>query len=62
MDFEEKKFKLTSDEFIMKTGTTKSGHIMRIKDLVNGNYKFESWSKNIFKHVFKVSVDKLELF
>lgn len=62
MDLEEKRFKLTSDEFIMKTGTSKSGHIMKITELINGNYKFESWSRNIFAEVFKVAVDKLDLF
>lgn len=54
MDLEEKKFKLTSDEFIMKTGTSKSGQVLKIVDLINdSNNKFEAWSVKIIEQVFK---------
>ena len=54
MDLEDKKFKLTSDEFIMKTGTTKSGQVFKVLDLINDtNNKFEAWSVKIIEEVFK---------
>lgn len=56
MDLEEKKFKLTSDEFIMKTGTTKSGHVLTINELLADNNKYESWSRIIFKEIFHESL------
>jgi len=63
MDLEGRKFKLTSDEFIMKTGTTNSGHVIEIKDLVSGNDKIEDWSVEILKSVFKAELSrKLDLF
>ena len=62
MDLEEKKFKLTSDEFIMKTGTSKSGQILGIKELLKGNFKLESWSKYILKEVFNVDAKDKDLF
>lgn len=52
MDLDDKKFKLTSDEFIMKTGTSKSGHILSLKELTSGKIKMESWSVEILKNVF----------
>ncbi|HAQ20607.1 MAG TPA: hypothetical protein DCR40_15465 [Prolixibacteraceae bacterium] len=58
MDLEDKRFKLTSEEFIMKTGTSKSGQILQISDIVSGNYKLESWSIKILKEVFKKDVSK----
>ncbi|RGZ82225.1 hypothetical protein DW968_21620, partial [Bacteroides fragilis] len=57
MDLEDKKFKLTSDEFIMKTGTTKSGQIFRVTDLINDtSNKYEAWSAKIIKEVFKAKL------
>lgn len=53
MDLSNKKFKLTSDEFIMKTGKSKSGQVLLIKDIVYGKDKMESWSELILKEVFK---------
>lgn len=53
LDLEDKKFKLTSDEFIMKTGKSKSGHILAIEEVNSKKYKLESWSKEILKKVFK---------
>ena len=63
MDLEDKKFKLTSDEFIMKTGTSKSGHILNIDEIVKGSNKIEAWSEIILEHVFKRKRPKnLEIF
>lgn len=63
MDLEEKRFKLTSEEFIMKTGTTKSGHILKISEVLSGKHKLESWSVTILKEVFNKEVPKtIELF
>ena len=62
MDLDNKKFKLTSDEFIMKTGTTKSGQVVDIADLINdSNNKLESWSNKIMEVVFKHEVVKHRL-
>ncbi len=57
MDFNSKKIKLSSDEFVMKTGKSKSGHILSISEIVNGNYKFEAWSSYILNHVFNRTVE-----
>ena len=62
MDLDEKKFKLTSDEFVMKTGPTKSGHVMKIKELITKKYNYEQWSKEIFKKVFNVELKEKDLF
>lgn len=59
MDLNDKKFKLVSDEFIMKTGTTKSGQILPVKEIVSGKYEMESWTVEILKEVFNKEVKKL---
>lgn len=58
MNLDEKKFKLTSDEFIMKTGKSKSGHVLNINQLLNGEEKFEAWSIQIIEKVFNRTVPK----
>ena len=64
MDLTERKFKLTSDEHIMKTGKTISGHTMQVKDLARSENGFlESWSEEILKKVFQVKVkEEFQLF
>ncbi len=63
MDLKDKKFKLTSDEFIMKTGTSKSGRVLSIKEIVDTEFSnLESWSKEILKEVFKTSIEQTKLF
>lgn len=63
MNLDEKSFKLTSDEFIQKTGTTVSGRVLAIKDLINNeNNKFESWTHQILKKEFKVNLKPESLF
>ena len=55
MDFSGRKFKLTSDEHVMKTGKTISGHTISIKRLIQDEYdNLESWSIEILKKVFNV--------
>jgi predicted NUDIX family phosphoesterase len=56
MDLEDKKIKLVSDEFVMKTGTTKSGHVLKISEIITGKDKPENWSRVILKHVFKAKI------
>jgi predicted NUDIX family phosphoesterase len=52
-DLDNKKFKLTSDEFIMKTGpNNKSGHVIDLDELLTIETRFEEWSINILNHVF----------
>lgn len=62
MDLDDKKFKLTSDEFIMKTGTSKSGQILSINEVIQGEqkreHKLESWSIAIIKEVFNKDLSK----
>lgn len=60
MDFENKRFKPTPDEFIMKTGKSKSGHILLVKDILKSKEKLESWSTAILKHVFDIEDIKQE--
>jgi predicted NUDIX family phosphoesterase len=55
MNLEKKKFKPTPIEFVMKTGTSKSGQVLTIKDLLELNENFESWSTIILKEIFKVN-------
>lgn len=62
MDLEDKRFKLTSDEFVMKTGTSKSGHILEVKEIISGNYALESWSIEILKKIFHVAIPATDLF
>ncbi len=59
MELTNKKFKLTSDEFIMKTGTSKSGKVLMIDEILNGKEKMESWSKLILKEVFNAEAKDL---
>jgi predicted NUDIX family phosphoesterase len=56
MDLENQSFKLTSDEFIMKTGKSKSGHILPIEEVISGKYSLEAWSQYILKNVFNKEV------
>jgi predicted NUDIX family phosphoesterase/thymidylate kinase len=63
MDLDDKKFKLTSDEFIMKTGTTKSGQILSVREIASGKYETESWTDEIMKEIFNIEMPKsIELF
>ena len=55
MDLDERKFKLTSDEHVMKTGKTISGHTMSIRRLIQDEKEnLESWSVEILKKVFEI--------
>lgn len=56
-DLTDKKIKLSSDEFIMKTGKTKSGHLLGINELIKEKNNLESWSKEILKHIFNLDVN-----
>jgi len=58
MDLEDKRFKLTSDEFIMKTGTSKSGHILDINEVASGKHDLEAWSMQILEHIFDKKIPK----
>lgn len=64
MDLLERKFKLTSDEHVMKTGKSISGHTMTVNTLVQKERKdFESWSIEILKKVFNMeNLKQPELF
>lgn len=62
MNLEEKRFKLRSDEFIMKTGKSISGRILPIKELLSGKNKFESWSTEILKKEFNHDIRQPDLF
>lgn len=55
MDLENKKFKLTSDEFTMKTGKSKSGHIVNVNDVCKMN--IDTWSKVIIEKIFEIKID-----
>ena len=56
MDLDNKSFKLTSDEFVMKTGKSKSGHILPIYQIISGKYNLEAWSTFILKQAFNKEV------
>ena len=58
MDIEDKKFKLTSDEFVKKSGTSVSGHVVNVEDIIKGEFPFESWGETILKYVFNKQVSK----
>jgi predicted NUDIX family phosphoesterase len=58
MDFEDKRFKLTSDEFIRKSGKSRSGDIIEVRELIRLDEEFEEWSQIIFSHVFHVEGNK----
>lgn len=63
MDFNGRSFKITSDEHIMKTGTSISGHILKVKKLVDEEIdNLESWGIEILREVFNISVKKPNLF
>ncbi|RIV21254.1 hypothetical protein DYU11_17700 [Fibrisoma montanum] len=63
MDLDDKKFKLVSDEFTMKTGTSRSGHILQVNEIISGKHKLESWSRLILEEVFKRRIpDTIEIF
>lgn len=55
MDLSNRKFKITSDEHIMKAGKTISGHVLSIGEILkNEDKNMESWSIEILKEVFKI--------
>ena len=56
MDLENQSFKLTSDEFVMKTGKSKSGHVLPLEEIISGKYNLEAWSLYILKYVFNKEV------
>lgn len=60
MDLENKKFKLVSDEFIQKTGTSKSGNVLKISDVMKEKTKLENWSRIILQEVFKQKIPPLQ--
>jgi predicted NUDIX family phosphoesterase/energy-coupling factor transporter ATP-binding protein EcfA2 len=63
MDFNGRSFKITSDEHIMKTGTSISGHIIKINKIVaDEKENLESWGTEILKEVFNISLKGLSLF
>ncbi|OJJ17260.1 hypothetical protein BKI52_31655 [marine bacterium AO1-C] len=58
MDLDNKIFSPSTEEFVQIKGTTKSGQIHNIKDLVKSyrNMKqIENWSKHILKKVFNIN-------
>jgi predicted NUDIX family phosphoesterase len=52
MDLEDKKFKLVSDEFVEKKGTSESGHVFDISKILSKSDQLEEWSILILEHVF----------
>lgn len=62
MELDDKKIKLSSDEFVMKTGKTKSGHILGKSDIIDEKENLEAWSIEIVKHVLKLDMSELNLF
>lgn len=59
MDLNIRKFKITSDEHVMKAGTSISGHVLSISDIIKNEFEnLESWSKEILKEVFKAKFDE----
>lgn len=61
MDLENTKFIPTSNEFIQKTGSTKSGHVYEIEEIIKmintENEDLEFWSKIILQEIFKVDIN-----
>jgi thymidylate kinase len=55
MDLENKKFKPTRDEFIHKSSTSKSGTVVRTKELNDMVSDFEPWSLSILSFVFNLN-------
>lgn len=63
MDFDGRSFKITSDEHVMKTGTSISGHIIKISKLIaDEKENLESWGNEILQEVFKSSIKTPNLF
>ncbi len=64
MDLSNRKFKITSDEHVMKTGKSISGHILNLNEVIHKEYKnLESWSIEIIKEVFKSKyIEQTKLF
>lgn len=52
IDFENIKFRLDRREIIQKTGRTKSGRIVAVRELISHNEELESWSRVILDKVF----------
>lgn len=55
MDLEDKKFNPSGNEFVSKTGRTKSGQVLTIKELLDESIISEEWSIEILKKVFNVT-------
>lgn len=55
MDLHSKSFKPSQDEFVAKAGSTRSGHVVLISELMKDSENFEPWSEEILRHVFKVA-------
>jgi hypothetical protein len=55
MELENKKFRPTRDEFIHKSPTSKSGTVVKTKDLLEMVSEFEPWSLAILSHVFNLN-------
>jgi ADP-ribose pyrophosphatase YjhB (NUDIX family) len=63
LNMDDDDFKLTSDEFISKSGPSKSGHVYEIDKLLQEFDTFEPWSVAILEHVFqRVPFRDLSLF
>jgi predicted NUDIX family phosphoesterase len=64
MDLSNTTIKIASDEHIMKTGKSISGHIFNISDLISKEFEnLESWSIAILKEVFNAKyVEQFKLF
>jgi predicted NUDIX family phosphoesterase len=56
MDLENKKFSPTRDEFIHKSPSSRSGTIVKTKDLQEMINEFEPWSLSILSYVFNLNV------
>lgn len=56
MDLENRKFHPTREEFIHKSPNSKSGTIVKVKDLPEIIDEFEPWSLYILSHVFNMSM------
>lgn len=56
MDLDEKRFIPTRDEFIHKSTFSKSGTVVKVKDLPEMIDDFEPWSLSILSHVFKINL------
>lgn len=55
MDLDMRKFKITSDEHVMKAGTTISGHVLPVREVFSKEYNnLESWSIAILEEVFNI--------